>query len=120
MTVKEKMLCKATDLILETERELTNIAKHTYNMHHQHKTFKEIKSAMGENEALIVCDWSENYLCKYGEEVQAIHFGASRSQISLHTGVVYIGGNIITNEKKNSFAQSLTIRHMMQYLFGPT
>lgn len=105
MTVKEKCMCKASELILEVERDIKKIAIHTFNMHHQHKTFKELKRVMTENEAIILCDWSENYQCKYGEEVQAIHFGASRSQISLHTGVVYIGickplTEISTNEKK--------------------
>nr|CAH7719065.1 unnamed protein product [Callosobruchus chinensis] len=34
-------------------------------------------------------DFSENYNCKYAEEVQSAHFGGSKSQISLHTSVFY-------------------------------
>ncbi|GBP84581.1 hypothetical protein EVAR_64611_1 [Eumeta japonica] len=34
-------------------------------------------------------DFSENYLTKYAEEIQAFHFGGSRQQISLHTVVTY-------------------------------
>lgn len=101
-TIKEKVLCSASELISETERDLKRMAIHTYHMRHQHKTFNAIKTSMNEYEALIVCDWSENYLCKYNEEVQAIHFGASRNQISLHTGIVYIGmqPEISSNKKK--------------------
>lgn len=67
------------------------MAKHTFNMHHQLETFNKTKKNLQENEAITLCDWSENYACKYTEEVQAVHFGASRNQISLHTGVDYIG-----------------------------
>lgn len=38
---------------------------------------------------MFLCDFSENYCTKYETEVQAVHFGASKSQISLHTVVVY-------------------------------
>lgn len=31
--------------------------------------------------------FSENYNCKYSTEVQAVHFGASHQQATLHTGV---------------------------------
>ena len=41
------------------------------------------------NEAYILVDFSENYVCKYSKEVQSVHFGASKAQISLHTGVLY-------------------------------
>lgn len=37
-------------------------------------------------------DFAENYICKYAEEVQAVHFGASKPQISLHTAVLYHSG----------------------------
>ena len=40
-------------------------------------------------------DFSENYNCKYSNEIQSMHFGPSRRQISLHTGVVYVGKDII-------------------------
>ncbi|CAH0559354.1 unnamed protein product [Brassicogethes aeneus] len=39
-------------------------------------------------------DFSENYVLKYASEIEASHFGASKKQISLHTSVVYYGGNI--------------------------
>ena len=36
-------------------------------------------------------DFSENYVCKMQNEVLSAHFGASKKQISLHTGVYYVG-----------------------------
>jgi len=35
----------------------------------------------------------ENYAMKYESEIQSVHFGAARSQISLHTGVMYFRAN---------------------------
>ncbi|KAL1498399.1 hypothetical protein ABEB36_009206 [Hypothenemus hampei] len=34
-------------------------------------------------------DFSENYMCKYSEEVQFAHFGGSKPQITLHIVVTY-------------------------------
>lgn len=48
---------------------------------------------MSGEEALIHVDFSENYSCKYSSEVQAVHFGASHQQATLHTGVLYVGGH---------------------------
>lgn len=38
---------------------------------------------------MIHIDFSENYNCKYGSEIQSMRFGSSKQQISLHTGVAY-------------------------------
>ncbi|XP_053085679.1 uncharacterized protein LOC128317503 [Pangasianodon hypophthalmus] len=46
---------------------------------------------MAENECIIHVDFSENYICKYASEIQAVHFGASHEQATLHTGVLYVG-----------------------------
>ncbi|KAK1878039.1 Enolase [Dissostichus eleginoides] len=35
---------------------------------------------------------SENYSCKYSQEIQSVHFGGSHQQASLHTGVLYTAG----------------------------
>uniref|UniRef100_UPI00358F15CF uncharacterized protein n=1 Tax=Myxine glutinosa TaxID=7769 RepID=UPI00358F15CF len=47
---------------------------------------------MSVDEALIHIDFSENYSCKYSSQIQAVHFGASHQQATLHTGVLYVGG----------------------------
>ena len=38
---------------------------------------------------MIHIDFSENYTCKFSSETQSVHFGASRQQASMHTGVIY-------------------------------
>lgn len=64
LTVKEKVLSKASELIDITEKDLKTIAIHSYNMHHQHTRFKRNIKRMTNEEALIICDWSDNYSCK--------------------------------------------------------
>lgn len=51
--------------------------------------YTNCKNKLTESEIVVHCDFSENYVCKFTEEVQAMHFGASKQQISLHTGVIY-------------------------------
>ena len=43
------------------------------------------------NERLMHIDFSEDYVCKMQNEVPSAHFGTSKKQISLHTGVYYVG-----------------------------
>ncbi len=50
---------------------------------------------MAQNECLIHVDFSENWRAKFHKEIQSVHFGASQAQITLHTGVCYIGANAV-------------------------
>lgn len=77
------------DLIREFEGSLESHKKHCYKVYHQQKKYQEIVRNLNSNEALILCDFSQNYEAKLGEEVQAKHFGASKNQITLYTGMVY-------------------------------
>ncbi|VEN40097.1 unnamed protein product [Callosobruchus maculatus] len=54
-----------------------------------------------DSEVLIHMDFSENYNCKYGREIQSAHFGASKPQISLHTVVVYVSTSINGDPPRN-------------------
>lgn len=36
-------------------------------------------------------DYSENYTCKYTREIKETHFGGGNQQVTLHTGVIYLG-----------------------------
>jgi hypothetical protein len=44
-------------------------------------------------ECIVHIDFSENFTCKMSSEIQSMHFGASKHQLSLHTAVYYIGNN---------------------------
>lgn len=67
----------------------TNILyKYHCNNAHQQNEYQKAVSEVQHNERLIVCDFSECYEAKLANEVQSMHFGASKRQISLHTGMV--------------------------------
>ncbi|KAH9631435.1 hypothetical protein HF086_014280 [Spodoptera exigua] len=76
------------NLIIELENMLPKFLSHTSNIVNQYATIKCLKESLTTNEALVHMDFSENYSYKYSEEVQSMHFGGSRGQVSLHTAVV--------------------------------
>ncbi|CAG9782422.1 unnamed protein product [Diatraea saccharalis] len=69
--------------------ELHNFKKHYYNMQQQQSQYRKAISQLKDNEVVLVCDFSESYEAKLASEIQAMHFGASKHQITLHTGMVY-------------------------------
>lgn len=97
-TVKKK--CSTTiDNFLEIFQSQSDaMLAHVQNIIHHYQTTSNMKQNLNENQALIHVDFSENYSCKYATEVQSVHFGASRNQISLHTGMFY------TKNHKQGFA----------------
>ena len=52
-----------------------------------------MRTQMDENEVMIHVDFSENYITKQSAAIQSAHFGASQNQITIHTGVYYVGAN---------------------------
>lgn len=104
ITSRKEFKDSIPDLIHKLETSLPEFRQHIFNIYHQHSTLKELKSTMCSNEIIIHIDFSENYLLKYSnEEVQAMHFGASQKQISLHTGVYYIREGEATKALPHSF-----------------
>lgn len=63
----------------------------------QQNQYQHCMRQLKPHEILIICDFSENYGCKMTHEIQAMHFGASKQQITLHCGVVYF------NDRSQSF-----------------
>ncbi|WAR15491.1 hypothetical protein MAR_005596, partial [Mya arenaria] len=68
-----------------TEKEMKN-----GNVNESVEYFAEKKNEIVEDECLLHVDFSENYVCGYTADVQSIHFGASKRQINLHTGVAIV------------------------------
>ena len=62
---------------------------HVYNTGHQYKQLKYLREQLRTNECVVLIDFSENYATKYATEIQLMYFGASRNQVTLHTGVYY-------------------------------
>ncbi|XP_043285777.1 uncharacterized protein [Venturia canescens] len=101
-TKKEKIVVKqkqkgfeicARELVTKLENDLGKILNHERNILHQYQCIKMKKESLTEKEVMIHMDFSENYCTKYGEEIQSFHFGGSRTQLSLHTVVVYLKGS---------------------------
>ena len=93
LTVKEMQTGFLSDLIAECEDQLQRFKTHYFNMRHQYASYRDLRNSMGANEALIHIDFAENYVAKLASSVQSAHFGASQHQITLHTGVYYVGPN---------------------------
>ncbi|VEN41133.1 unnamed protein product [Callosobruchus maculatus] len=89
---KETIQITPRDLILELEHDLKTFFRHVFNMVHQYNSIRQMKESLTEMDAIIHMDFSENYSTKYNKEIQAFHFGGSRTQISLHTVVLYLTG----------------------------
>lgn len=79
--------CSLNELIEKINKNSAAYLKHVYDTGHQHKSIDIIKN----NEAFVVIDFSENYVSKYASEIQSAHIGASKKQVSLHTGAFFIG-----------------------------
>lgn len=88
-TVKALKRGSIATLIQAFECSLMAFKKHYYTWKHQQAKYQECINNLKDDEVLIICDFSENYGCKLAEEVQSMHFGASKKQITLHTGVIY-------------------------------
>ncbi|KAL7381234.1 hypothetical protein ABVT39_002539 [Epinephelus coioides] len=72
---------------------LTKFKKHFFNIRQQFAYYRELRESLGTDECLIHIDFSENFTCKYSSEIQSVHFGSSHQQVTLHTGVFYVGGS---------------------------
>lgn len=88
-TVKEEIKCTLVEAFDIFETQLLEYMYHLSIYLHQFRAVDRMKRTMYENEALIHCDFSENYSTKYNQEIQSFHFGGSRRQYTIHTVMVY-------------------------------
>ena len=95
-TVKENEQGTIQQLHDEIQVEANRSLRHIYNIRHQYRAISKLKDSLNDDDLVIHIDFSENYQCKYHQEIQSIHFGASQQQISLHTGVAYTKDQIYT------------------------
>jgi hypothetical protein len=90
VTLKENESGTLTTLVDDLQLDIERLARHQFNINHQFIMLKKLKETCKENELILHVDFSENYQCKYQEEIQSVHFGLSKKQISIHTGVAYV------------------------------
>ncbi|XP_056647439.1 uncharacterized protein LOC130452147 [Diorhabda sublineata] len=76
-------------LISKFEKELKVYKSHIFNIRNQYKSYRQCINELTETENALHIDYSENYACKYHEEIQLVHFCGSRNQVTLHTAVMY-------------------------------
>ena len=89
MTVKEKEKGAIGNLVNDFQLEVDKCCKHLFNIQNQYESIRKLKEKLTKRDLICHIDFSENYSCKYNEEIQSIYFGASQRQVSLHTGVLY-------------------------------
>lgn len=77
------------DAIQELMSQMHSFKKHWFILQHQSKAFRESKQNVKADECIVHVDFSENFNCRYHQEIQAVHFGGSHEQASLHTVVLY-------------------------------
>lgn len=97
ITSKETNYGSLQVLLDEINRDLPRVAKHNFNIYHQYNSQKHLREDLSPDEVMVHIDFSENYNCKYGSEIQSMHFGSYKKQNSFHTGVAY------TRERTLSF-----------------
>lgn len=88
-SVKEELKITKKDSFDMLQKNIFKYMLHIRNMRHQQATIRRIKENLKPSEVFIHSDFSENYGCKYGREIQSAHFGGSKPQLSLHTVVIY-------------------------------
>ena len=88
VTFTKKMTETGTieNLINNFKKMFRQYKMHVYNIINQFEHFGRIRKELSRNEAIIHVDFAQNYVAKMGKEVQSVHFGASKNQITLHTG----------------------------------
>jgi hypothetical protein len=93
ITIKELRKGSVDELVNKFEDQLIRYKKHLFTIRNQYSYYRQKKQSIKERECIVHIDFSENYICKMSSEIQSMNFGASKHQLSLHTGVYYIGNN---------------------------
>jgi hypothetical protein len=88
-TVKTEKFGTKHEVMTILKQQLPNYMRHVYYMNHQYKVLSEMRSSLSQDQICCWVDWGENYVTKMAKEIQSVHFGASRQQLSLHSSVGY-------------------------------
>ncbi|KAJ8678063.1 hypothetical protein QAD02_013850 [Eretmocerus hayati] len=105
VTKKVLMTCKISNLEKLFHDSLRNFVEHEGRIFHQQNFWKNIENVITLSDLLFILDFSQNWLGKCTKEVHALHFGASRPQFSLHTGMLY---SQLLNEGFTTISESLS------------
>lgn len=96
-TTKEKVYGTLKTLLDDFSDQLKKkMGKHILNIKHQYLSLRELKEKIDEDSIVLQIDFAENYMCKFYNEIQAVHFGDSHQQVSLHTGVAHTKNGVVS------------------------
>ena len=73
-------------LLANLMKQLQSYSRHLFVFRWQYRQFKTLLSGIPNMWAVVVCDFAENFLCKYQDEVQSAHWGYS--QVTVHPTVL--------------------------------
>lgn len=110
-TKKNRVKCTTSEVVSRFDDLLPEYMIHAAAHRHQYHEIDELKKRLTDKDYLIHVDFAENYACKYHREIQAVHYGGNRLQISLHTVVVYRGSSESCNPLKKSFCTATQDLH---------
>lgn len=116
--VKERVCKCVSDIYNDLKNELVTFKKHVYSYIHQCSKLKHLKANLGRNELIFRIDFSENYVGKHSEEIQSAHFGASKKQVSLHTGIIYVKNKDGQLETKSFCSVSDNLDHQAHAIWA--
>lgn len=89
-TVKKLIQSSKTELYRAFVSDTPKFMQHTANVRHQQDFITLTKQNLKNDELMIHMDFSENYACKYHNEIQSAHFGGLKPQVTIHTSVLYV------------------------------
>lgn len=89
LTKKVTVTSTVKKLKMSLAADISPMKKHVYGISENLKAKRELKDNLKETELMIQIDFAENYMTKYAKEIQSVRFGASKGQLSIHTGVFY-------------------------------
>jgi hypothetical protein len=95
LNVRKEIEGTIFDLMEACSSMIKRYRRHVFNIRHQFGFIRELQHTTQAHECIIHIDYAENYVAKLRREIQSAHFGASKSQITLHTGVYYKGPHCI-------------------------
>lgn len=77
ITVKRDLVTTESDLLSQFQERLSRFKQHIFNIRWQYTAYRQIRETLKPDECMLHIDFSENYLCKYSQEIQAVHLGGS-------------------------------------------
>lgn len=87
---KKKITVTQGNLVSITNNEIDKFLNHLFNIHNQYQYNQNIKKNLDHETVVLHSDFSENYATKCHTEVQSLHYGGSRSLLTLHTNAYYV------------------------------